>query len=74
LPASERTEGPHVEHQSQTKAPDEIIGKLEVEPAELREPVLGAEAGSTAQAAHAAHGYADPALHAGFISKQTPRF
>ncbi|KAG7670983.1 hypothetical protein Ndes2526B_g01252 [Nannochloris sp. 'desiccata'] len=35
-------------------------------------PALNAEAGSTADAARVAHGYADDELHAGFISKQTP--
>jgi hypothetical protein len=35
-------------------------------------PALSAEAGLTADAALVAHGYADDALHLGFISKQTP--
>jgi hypothetical protein len=46
---------------------------LELEPAEQREPSFGSEAGSTMQAAGVAHGFVDKDLHAGFISKQTPR-
>lgn len=46
---------------------------LELEPAEQREPSFGSEAGSTMQAAGVAHGFVDEDLHAGFISKQTPR-
>lgn len=46
---------------------------LILEPAEQREPSLGSEAGSTMQAAEVAHGFVDKDLHAGFISKQTPR-
>lgn len=45
-----------------------------IEAAEPREPTLGSEAGATEASARAAgsHGVADPDLHAGFITKQTP--
>ncbi len=74
LPVPQALQVAPQEHQRvETKIPEEVIAKLEVEPAELREPVLGSEAGSTATSAHAAGGYEDRALAAGFISKQTPR-
>ena len=51
----------------------EAINALKLEPAVEGEPALNSEAGSTPKAANVAKGYADEQLHAGFISKQTPR-
>jgi len=71
LPTGEGLGSPASQGATPPPAP---AGPLDLEPAENGQPALSGEAGLTEGSAKAAgsRGYADPALHAGFISKQTP--